>query len=367
MAFYDRNGWPRLGRGLLLGVLGIVCLATLTSCHWLQDSIHPDFFKTFIDVNRRSDDSAATVVFDPQMRLLAVGRESGLLELWDTRQPAARIVREAHDVRTQFIAFGRDDGIVLTASMFDSHMVDPEAGPRVWDAYTGELLLTLTGMNGPGPIAASPVKGLYLLAESSQLWIYDHSKRKLVGAPYEVEHSGQVTAITSDRASGLIAVGSSNGDLILMRLVVATEPPRLEVVKQIAPYGREVRTDVLTLALLDEGRRLVSVGWLPEARRTDSQAEISEWDTDTMQRRRTYPFTLQTVNWAAATPDSHWLVLAGLESTRGRIELVDLQSSIAWRYRANTSHPRAVLLPEARAGLILQAGGVTKINYLDQE
>ncbi|HWV09112.1 MAG TPA: hypothetical protein VN156_06200 [Pseudomonas sp.] len=366
MAFYDSMEGPRFARALR-GLVAIACLAVLTSCHWLQDSIHPDFFQAFIDVNRRGDDRAATALFDPQLRVLAVGRESGLLELWDTRQPNSRVALKAHDARTEFIAFGPDDGIVLTASMFDSHMINPDVGPRVWDAYTGELLATLTGLNGPGPIAASPVKGLYLLAESNRLWLYDHRQRQLVGTPYEVERSGQVTAITSDRTSGLIAVGSSNGDLILLQLDLTREQPRFAVVRQIAPYGRHVRTDVLTLALLDEGRRLVSVGWLPEAERTDSQAEISEWDVSTLQRKRTYPFTLQAVNWAAATPGSPWLVLAGLESTRGKIELVDLSTGIAWRYKANTSHPRAVLFPEARAGLILQSGGATRINYLDQK
>ena len=60
------------------------------------------------------------------------------------------------------------------------------------------------------------------------------------------------------------------------------------------------------------------------------------------------------------------MVLAGNESTRGKIELVDLKGGEAWRYKANTTHPIAVLLPADKTGIILQSGGATQIRYLDQ-
>ncbi|QDH71465.1 hypothetical protein [Marilutibacter alkalisoli] len=91
------------------------------------------------------------------------------------------------------------------------------------------------------------------------------------------------------------------------------------------------------------------------------QLKTQDW-----RRERIFPLSLQTVHWASYTPGEPWLVLAGNESTRGRIELVDLQGGEAWRYKANTTHPVAVLLPEIRAGLILQSGGATQIRYLDQ-
>lgn len=165
----------------------------------------------------------------------------------------------------------------------------------------------------------------------------------------------------------LITAEFASGELLLLTLDAASDQPRLKLVRQIAPYGKQVRLDVLVLKFLDEGKRLVSVGWLPEALRKDSQAEISEWETGTFKRQRTYPFSLQTVNWVASVPNEPWLILAGLESSRGKIELVNLQTGIAWRYKANTSHPRAVLLPQVRAGLILQSGRATQINYLDEQ
>jgi hypothetical protein len=111
--------------------------------------------------------------------------------------------------------------------------------------------------------------------------------------------------------------------------------------------------------LLDDGKRLISAA--------ATENGVFEWDTATLERRRQIPTTLSTVRWASYTAGEPWLVLAGLESTRGRIELVDLNNGVAWRYKANTTAPRAVLLPEIRLGLILQSGGATQIKYLDQK
>jgi WD40 repeat protein len=214
-------------------------------------------------------------------------------------------------------------------------------------------------MWAPGPIAASPVRGIYLIADSDELLLYDHAKRAVVGSRLKMDKDGQVTAIASDAVSGLIAVGTSHGELLLMKLNTSGNTPQLDILRRTAPYTEPGNTDVYALVLLDDGKRLVSV--------ETSQGVVIEWDTSTLQRRRQFPTTLAVVNWASYTAGEPWLVLAGAESTRGKIELVDLRNGIAWRYKANTTHPQAVLLPEIRTGLILQSGGATQIKYLDQK
>lgn len=347
----------------LRSLIAVLFSATfLLSCSPWLGRIHPQFVRTFIDVNRGGDDTAAAAVFDPVMRVLAVGRESGRLELWNVREAGARIVRQAHSVRTGHIAFGRDDGIVLTNSVFDNAAIDAGKGTRIWDARSGELLHELGNMWAPGPIAASPAKSIYLIADANEVLLYDHSRRAIVGSRLAIEQAAQVTAIASDRTSGLIAVGTSNGDLLTMKLDTSGEVPQLTVLRRASPYGQQARSDVLTLVLLDDGTRLISA-----ARRGDSSGEVVEWDIATLERRRTFPMSLNTLNWASSTAGEPWVVLAGTESTRGKIELVDLRHGVAWRYKANTSHPKAVLLPEVGAGLIMQSGRVTRIRYLEQE
>lgn len=352
------------------------CAVTvLAACGLAHPNAHPraEFAQNFIDLNRRIDDSARTVAYDPRMKVLAVGRESGRLELWDTRRVDSRITRQAHTVRIEHIAIGSEDGIVLTRSIGTTMMdLDPQAMPKVWDARSGELLVALPGEWFPGPVAASPVKGYYLIASDDELRVYDHARRAVVGDALKLK--GEITALGSDRKSGMVAVGTGRGELRLLKLELAGEVPRLDVISSTNTYGLEPSTDVLAVMLLDEGKRLVTVNWLPEKMRqkqppaiAGKNAEIVRWDTQTWQRERTYPMTLQTVHWASYTPGEPWLVLAGNESTRGKIELIDLEEGVAWRYKANTTHPVAVLLPEVRTGLILQSGGATKIRYLGQQ
>ena len=354
-----------------------IALAVMAAGAWWEQSrstgVHPGFTQGFVDLNRRMDDHATAVAYDPTLKILAVGRDSGRLELWDASQPDARITRQAHTYRIEHIAFGAADGIVLTSSVGSNVMgTDPEGVPKVWDARTGDLLLAVPGEWSGGPLLAAPVSGHYLLSSYDELRIYDHSRRAIVGEPLRVE--GGVTALGMDPGSNLVAVGSSNGELLLLRLVVQDESARLDVVSRAHTHGKEPRTDVLAVMLRDNSERLVSVHWLPEAQRRDlspkiagEQAEVVQWNTRDWRRERSFPISLQAVHWASYTPGVPWLVLAGNESTRGRIELVDLSAGVAWRYRANTSHPVAVLIPEARTGLILQSGGATQIRYLDQE
>jgi WD40 repeat protein len=362
--------------GIWALVLAVVCGLAALSWWWAIDSrsarIDPGFTQDFVDLNRRMDDSATAVAYDPRLRVLAVGRDIGRLELWDARRTGSRMAIDAHSVRIEHIAIGAGDGIVLTTSVGSNIMgLDPEGVPKVWDAHSGELLLALPGDWIGGPLIAAPVPGFYLLSNSDELRVYDHAKRAVVGTALKVQ--GGVTALGTDEASGMIAVGTSSGELLLLKLDVAGAVPHLDVVSRTSTYNLESRTDVLAVMLRDEGRRLVTVNWLPESKRDDhpanvagQQAEVVQWDTRDWRRERTFPLTLQTVHWASYTPGEPWLVLAGSESTRGRIELIDLQGGEAWRYKANTSHPRAVLLPEIRTGLILQSGGATQIRYLDQ-
>lgn len=350
-----------------------LCVVTLlTGCSAAHPSAHPraEFTRNFIDLNRRMDDAARSVAYDPRLKVLAVGRESGRLEIWDTRKADSRITRQAHTVRIEHLAFGSDDGIVLTRSSGTTMMdLDPEAMPKIWDVRSGELLVALPGEWFPGPVSASPVKGYYLIASGDELRIYDHAQRGVVGDALKFE--GEVTALGSDKKSGLIAAGSGRGELKLMKLETVGDVPTLHVVSSASTYELEPRTDVLAVMLLDDGRRLVTVNWLPEKMRRDQppiisgqQAEIVRWDTQTWRRERAYHMTLQTVHWASYTPGEPWLVLAGNESGRGRIELIDLKEGVAWRYKANTTHPVAVLLPDVHVGLILQSGGATEIRYL---
>lgn len=347
--------------------------------------IDKEFTQAFVDANRRLDDDAWAAAYSPEMELLAVGRDSGRLELWDARRTDARIAVQAHALRTQGLAFGPRDGIVITHSAsgnvrFDD-IVELENGPKVWDARSGELLVAFREDDWqPGAVSATPVPGLYLLASYDQLHIYDHARRALVGAPLVLQGDGGITSIDWDAGSGLIAAGTDKGLVVLMKLHREAEGARLEVLDRHAPQGLGPRNDLLAVMLLDGGTKLVTVQYSPA--RTQAMAdgvpalyrglqhETVRWDLATWKREHAYGSQLAGVHQAGFTRGEDWLVLAGVAGgtakIEGKIELVDLRSGVSWLYKANTSHATAVLLPSVREGLILQSGGATRIKYLDQ-
>ena len=111
-------------RTLLFPASGLAVACALAACA----GIDKEFTQAFVDANRRLDDDAWAAAYSPEMELLAVGRDSGRLELWDARRTDARIAVQAHALRTQGLAFGPRDGIVITHSAsgnvrFDDNVV----------------------------------------------------------------------------------------------------------------------------------------------------------------------------------------------------------------------------------------------------
>ena len=347
--------------------------------------IQPEFTQSFVDANRGLDDDAWSAAYSPEMGLLAVGRDSGRLELWDTRRKDARIALQAHELRTQDITFGPGDGIVISRSNSGNieagDIVQYENGPKIWDARSGELLHAFReGHWQPGAVSATPVRGLYLLASHDELHVYDHARRALVGALLRLPQDGGITCIDWDEASGLIAAGTDKGVVLLLKLHRDTAGPRLEIVGRHAPYAPGPRKDMLAVMLLDEGTRLVTVQRSPgraQALHEDVpplyrglQHETVRWNLAGWQREHAYSSSLVGVHQAGFTRGEDWLMLAGVAGgtarIEGKIELLDLRSGVAWLYKANTTRATAVLLPPAREGLVLQNGRAMRVRYLDQ-
>lgn len=369
--------------GAILRCWGVLLSLALAAC----SGVNRDFTQSFVDANRGLDDAATLAAYSPEMKLLAVGRESGRLELWDARRTDARIARQAHALRVQGIAFGPEDGIVITNSAFGNidvgDIVERENGPKVWNARTGELLHAFREDDWlPGAVSATPVRGLYLLASYDELRIYDHARRALVGTSRELQPDGGITAIDWDSRSGLIAAGTNRGLIVLLRLQRQPDGgAQLEIVGSHAPHGDGPRRGIVALKLLDGGSKLVAVQYLPERAAPPGdgvpplyrghQHETVRWDLAGWRREHVYSSELLGVHGATHTRGEDWLVLTGVARdgarVKGKVELLDLRSGVAWLYRSNTSHPAAVLLPPVREGLVLQAGRATRVRYLDQK
>ncbi|MEO9080254.1 MAG: hypothetical protein ABI268_13220 [Rhodanobacter sp.] len=333
--------------GLIVSVVAVSTLVALAG--WLlRPRIHPGFMHSFIELNRHSDDFPTSVAYDAPGHVLAVGRESGRLELWDVRRIGARRLLQAHSMRTQHLAFGTRDQIVFSTSEIDDVT-------KVWNIHSGKLLCTLKGVRGP--VAPAPSPGWYVAGDDGHVVVYDHARCALVGTPVPV--SGRtVTALDSDPESGLVALGTSGGGLRVMRWDFADGAPQLRLLQQSHPYASG--NWIQAARLVDHGRGLISVS------RT---GEVVEWNSATLERRRLFPTTLRGVYQASFVPGEPWLVLSGTlsaQSDDGKVEVLNLRTGVALRYKANTNLPVSTLLPEAFFGLILQSGSVKGIRYLDE-
>jgi WD40 repeat protein len=130
-------------------IASVVAAATLVALAiWLlRPCIHPGFVQSFIELNRHGDDSPTSAAYDASGRVLAVGRESGRLELWDVRRVGERRLLQAHSMRTRHLALGTRDQIVFSTLEIDDVT-------KVWDLHSGKLLCTLKGVRSP--VAPAP-------------------------------------------------------------------------------------------------------------------------------------------------------------------------------------------------------------------
>ncbi len=170
-----------------------------------------------------------------------------------------------------------------------------------------------------------------MIGDSDELLLYDHTKRSVVGTRLKID--GSVTALASDKVSGLIAVGTSNGDLLLMKLTTSGEAPRLELVRRTSTVPEKSYIAIHAVFFLDDGKRLISSASMDNG--------VFAWDTATLTRKRKFPTTLTAVRWASYTAGEPWLVIAGTESTKGKIELIDPEERRAPGAARPTPQPRA--------------------------
>lgn len=332
----------RRGRIVLVALLLLAVAGVAVWRFW--PGLDDRFVAAFRDGMRGNDDRVAAMQFDEGSRLLAIGRESGTVELWDAAHAGKRTIIQAHSYRADKLCIG--DGIVFSGSGLESTT-------KVWDARTGALKHQLPGVRGP--VARSPLPNLYLVATNAGLMLFDAAAGALVGPPLAIE--GEVTSLTADAASSRIALGTASGTLELIELRRGTDgAPRLVRIARVQPY--QPRNWVQAVSLLDDGRRLISVV---------REGEIAEWDPASLTRRRVFPRTLQHVHQAAFVPGRPWLAISGTLDPQGmrsgKVEVVDLMAGVATRYKANTNLPVSVLLPALSVGLIAQSGSAKAIRF----
>ena len=326
-------------------ILLLTPLLFLSGC---STKLHKDFLPNFIKNNQRFEDRVVSLQFNDKEKFLAVGHESGSVDIWDAKEAFSKRVIKAHKHRANLLAFSTDGNTLFSNSYF-------EDTTRLWDARTGELLNAIPATRGP--VSISPDERYYLIANSGDAQFFDYERKLLLPGKFRCE--GVITAMASDISSGQIAVGTASGTIQVWKFSLRDDNPTLEVISQAKPYP--MGDWVMALQFAPNGRSLYSVARF---------GSVDEWILNTFEKRRSIPITLKQIMSSAFMPDGALLAVAGTSdaggASVGSVQIVSLLDEISSSYRADTNWPVIEFLPPLSSLIAAQYRSIA-IHKLSQE
>jgi WD40 repeat protein len=253
--------------------------------------IHPEFIQNLNNQisNSQSRDSINSMAYDPKNDFLLVGRESGAIDIWDGRQANARREIKAHKQRASQLAFSSDGRMFFSNSSSDDVT-------HVWDAASGALVHTIE--RSRGPVVETSVPGLFVVAASSGLRIFDLATKELLPDTYR-QVGDVVTALAYDAPTDQLAIGTASGGVEIWRLL-KVPLPTLAQVAVTRPYvmGNWVKA----VQFSDGGRSIYS---LPQ------RGNLDEWSSPGLERLRSREISLSFVGSSVFIPEKGRLAMVG--------------------------------------------------------
>jgi WD40 repeat protein len=253
-------------------------------------------------------------LFDETTGYFVVGRESGEIDIWNTRTTHPKKVIKSHKYRASVVSFSNDGTCFFSSSC-------SENATKIWNAENGELEYEIP--ESRGPVCRTPDDNIYIIANSKTsgcnncIRLFDHTQKTLLPDGYE--SSGFVQVMTEHSHSGLVAVGTASGTIDVWRYSHTGEKPVLEKIAGIMPY--QSGEWVLGLQFSQNGEILCSVS---------RSGKIDEWRTDTMELKRSIPPRLNWVYSPKFLKSNELLAFTGTQENHGMgggyIELVSFRA-----------------------------------------
>jgi WD40 repeat protein len=277
----------------------------------IRSRIHPEFMQNFNNfvANSGSSDTISDLAFDPQNEFLLVGRESGKVDIWDTRQANARREIKAHKQRASKLRFSSDGQVFFTNSYF-------ETVTNVWDTASGELLHTIPSARGP-VVETSESNFFIIIAAGSELRIFDLKHRDVLPEKYSGA-SGVATAITYDLLTDHLAIGTASGEVVIWKFNSNQGHPTLEQVATAHPY--QMGNAVVGVKFFNKGNSLYSI---------PQRGPIDEWSTRPFEKLRSRQATLKFSSSPIFVPERGLVAITGFVDTStygGFLEILNLET-----------------------------------------
>jgi WD40 repeat protein len=256
-----------------------------------------------------------SVAFSPDGTRLAGGCDDNTAKVWDARTGQKLLTLEGHTDRVRSVTFS-PDGARLVSDSWDKTT-------KVWDARTGQELLTLQGQNEEVYSAAFSPDGTRLASVvSGRVKVWDaratHEFRALKG------HTDRVISLAFSPDGTRLASGSLDSTLKVWDARTGQELLTLG-----GHTGR-----VLSLAFSPDGTRLAGGSVVPSERPGMPAGELKIWDARTGQELRTLRGQTGPVSRLAFSADGACLVATDYTLNK-----------FAWDVRTGERLPKAPVLP----------------------
>lgn len=270
-------------------------------------------------------------------KYLALGYESGRINLWDTTKSNAKLVIQAHSNRASELTFSPDGQALFSNSYF-------EGNTKIWSTDSGKLLHII--QNTRGPVSATWLEDFYVVANSSELKIFDLRNKTLFEDMYPV--SGVVTSITVDTRLRKIAVGTASGSIEIWTLQSDNAKPALTRIASSKPY--EIGNWVKGVYFAQGKDSLYTVA---------RSGAVDEWQLGTLQKIRSIPIApvkLAHIYAAAWMPEAGVLALTGSMDEggfgQGYIEVISLSTRHSVMYQALSTPWVAEFFPQKQSLIV---------------
>lgn len=319
-------------------VIILILLPFISGCAGI---VHKRFVQNFSNERQGTDGSfsnlVANLAYNDKKQLLAVGFESGQIEIWDINKTHSKIGFKAHEYPASMISFTADGTALFSSSKF-------EESTKIWSVKSGALIQAIRKMKGP--VGTTPNKNIYVVANGEYVSLYNLSREIIF--PEKYPSGGLITAIATDVSSGLIAIGSESGTIEVWRYSESMGTKVLVKVSSVRAYS--LGDWVVGLQFSSKGDSLYSVARF---------GAINEWAPETMEKRRTVPTAFKHIFSAAFYREEDMLSLAGneLKNSLGAsaVEVISLATNESRIYPISTNFARVEILPPLSATIAVES------------
>ncbi|MGZ5008581.1 MAG: WD40 repeat domain-containing protein [Methylobacter sp.] len=326
-----------------------ILLISLSLLSIYSKGIHKDFLTNFSEDSKTSDNYFESLVvnlkYDDKEKYLVVGHESGKIDIWDAKEALSKREIKAHEHRANLITFTSDGNSFFSNSYF-------ETSTKLWSAKTGELLHLIPDTRGP--VCATPNENIYLIANNEYIRFFDNERKLLLPEKYVL--GGVVTAMATDIASELIAIGTASGSIEVWQFSENKEKLSIRKISSVKPY--DTGNWIVGLQFSSNGKNLYSVA---------RSGSIDEWTIKTFEKRRSIGTPLKHINSVAFLQASELLALGGTVDNVGVgdsfVEVISLSTEKSSIYIANTKLTIVEFIPPL-AKLIASQYKSTKVLSL---